>query len=451
MGRVRVGVLGATTVTVDGNPVHLTPRTVRLLLRLVAAEGEAFTASRLFLDLWPPPVGQVGRGERNEVQKRVLELRRKMEPGQPGDAACLLITERVLATKYPESAYRLVMGHEQLDYLEFMDLVNRATHAPPATAVAQLTKALELWRGTPLADVAGQDFAAPLVLRLRALHKTAREELVKNLTELGHPDLALPAAEGLAADFPDDDEIGLTLRSLRERLRAQHADDVLRREFPGLRVELVVRRGDLFDQDDANLAIGFGDTFDTATEGDAIVSRGSVQGQLLERVYGGDRKRLDAELTRGLQGVKLIALESSQAKPRGKRRRFPVGTVVPLPLDGRRVFAFAHCRQDLDLVTHSTPEELRLALEQVWASVRQHGLLKPVAIPLAGAGLARVADLTREQLMIMIIDTFVKSCRDLRCTPELRIVLRPSDMERIRISDVARFVEALDQNGREPQ
>jgi Thoeris protein ThsA, Macro domain len=83
--------------------------------------------------------------------------------------------------------------------------------------------------------------------------------------------------------------------------------------------------------------------------------------------------------------------------------------------------------------------------------VRQHGLLKPVAVPLVGSGLARVADLTREQLMIMIIDTFVKSCKDSRCTPELRIVLRPSDMERIRISDVARFVETLDQNGREPQ
>ncbi len=356
MGRVRVGVLGVTTVTLDGESIHLTPRTVRLLLRLVVAEGEAVTASQLFLDLWPPPlVGQVGRGERNEVQKRVLELRRKMEPGQPPGAARLLLTERVLATKYTQSAYRLVMGHEQLDYLEFMDLVNRATHAPPATAVALLTRALELWRGTPLADVGGQGFAVPLVLRLQSLHKTAREELVRNLTELGHPDLALPTAEGLAADFPDDDEAGRTLRSLRERLRAQHAGDVLRREFPGLRVELVVRRGDLFDQDDANLAIGFGDTFDTATQGDAIVSRGSVQGQLLERVYGGDRKRLDAELTRGLQGVEPVALESSQAKPRGKRRRFAVGTVVPLPLDGRRVFAFAHCRQDLDLVTRSTP------------------------------------------------------------------------------------------------
>ena len=63
----------------------------------------------------------------------------------------------------------------------------------------------------------------------------------------------------------------------------------------------------------------------------------------------------------------------------------------------------------------------------------------------------QVSELTREQLAIMIIDTFVKSSADARCAPELRIVLRPPELERIRISDVARFAEALDQNGRKPQ
>jgi hypothetical protein len=52
--------------------------------------------------------------------------------------------------------------------------------------------------------------------------------------------------------------------------------------------------------------------------------------------------------------------------------------------------------------------------------------------------------------MIMIIDTFIKNSRDERFAPELRIVIRPQDVERIRMSDVARFVETLDQNGKEP-
>jgi O-acetyl-ADP-ribose deacetylase (regulator of RNase III) len=452
VGRVRVEVLGNTIVTLDDEQVHLTPGTVRLLLRLVAAEGEAVTASQLFLDLWPSPLaGRIGPRERNEVQKRVLELRRKMEPGQSTSAALLVRTESVPMARYTQSAYRLVIGREQLDYLEFTDLVNRAAYAPPATSVALLTRALGLWRGTPLADVADQDFADRLVTRLTLLRKYAREELVRNLTELERPAAALPFAEDLLADFPDDAEATKALRSLRERLRARHASDVLRREFPGLGVELMVRRGDLFDQDDANLVIGFGDTFDTATDGYAAISKDSAQGQLIERLYGGDRKRLDAELAKGLHDIHPLAVESAHAKPRGKRRRYPVGTVVRLPLDGRQVFGVVHCRQDLDLMTHSSAAELRHALDQVWRAARQYGLLKPVAIPLVGAGLARVNELSREQLMIMIIDTFLENCRDSRCASELRILLRPSDMERVRIPDVARFVEGLDQDGRVPR
>lgn len=451
MVRVHVGVLGPTKLSLDGAEAHLAPLTVKLLLRLIAAEGKAVSASQIYQDTWAVPAnGRVERGERNEVQKRVRELRLAIGQGEEGADSPILRTERVLTTRHTQSAYRLVLDREQLDYLEFTDLVNHAAHAAPATAVALLTRALKLWRGTPFADVTGQVFAGPLSRRLTLLHETARKELIRAHAELGHPDVALSLAEELAADLPDDHDVAQTLRSLRERLRARHAGDVLRREFPELRVTLVVRRGDLFDQDDANLAIGFSDTFDTSTDDDIIISRESVQGQLLERIYGGERERLDAELRKGLRSIARVAQESVQDKPKGKRTRYSVGTVVPLPLNGRRIFTFVHCRQGLDLVTRSSPAELRFSLGRLWQSVRVNGLLKPVAIPLVGSGFARITELSREQLMILIIDTFVKNCRDERCTPELRIMIRPAELEIIRMSDVVRFVETLDQSGQGP-
>jgi hypothetical protein len=447
VGYVRVGVLGSTTVSLDGVVVHLTPRTIRLLLRLVAAEGEAVTANNLYLDLWGrPPRGVIERGHRVQVQQRVLELRQKLEPGQPPESAQFPRTESVWAGQHAQSAYRLVLDREQLDCLEFTYLVNRAATVPPATAVALLSRALGLWRGQPLADAVGQDFAAPLIRRLEALHKTARLALVRYQAELGDLDAALPVAERLAADFPQDAEVAETLRSLQERIRVRNPDDVLRREFPGIGITLVVRCGDLFEQDDASLVVGFGDTFDTATENDAVISRASVQGQLLDRVYGGDRAQLDRALAQALAAVRPLVVESTRSKPRGKRKRYAVGTIASLPLDGRRVFALVHCRQDLELVTHSSAREFRHALEQLWDSVRKHGLLRPVAMPLVGSGLARVA-LSREQLMIMIIDTFLRNCASERCAPELRIVLRPADLQQVRISDIARFVEALNKDG----
>ncbi len=447
MGRVRVGVLGPTTVSVDGATVRLTPLTVRLLLRLVAAGGEAVTVSELYTDLWGrPPRGIVDRAQRVQVQQRVLELRQKLEPGQPPDSARYPSTESVPSGPYAQSAYRLVLDSEQLDSLEFTSMVNRAATAPPATAVALLSRALGLWRGQPLADAAGQDFAVPLATALRALHRTARLALARGQAELGDLNAAVGVAERLAAEFPHDAEAGEALRSLRERIRARNPGDVLRREFPGLGVTLVVRCGDLFDEADANLVVGFADTFDTATVNDAVISRASVQGQLLDRVYGGDRALLDRALNQALAGVQPVVVESARDKPRGKRRRYAVGTVATLPQDGRRVFALVHCRQDRDLVTRSSADELRLALERLWESVRKQGLLRPVALPLVGSGLARVA-LSREQLMIMIIDTFLRSCAVERSAPELRIVLPPADLRQTRISDVACFVEGLDEDG----
>jgi hypothetical protein len=450
MVRVRVGVLGPTDLSLDGVQKHLTPLTVKLLLRLIAAEGESVPADQIYRDVWETPVnGRIERGERNEVQKRVHELRRVIETGEQGKSG-IVRTEQMLSARTPKSAYRLVLTRDQLDYLEFTELVNRAATAPPATVVALLTHALGLWRGKPLADVTAREFAAPLIRRLAVLRETARKELVRAHAELGYPDLALPVAEELAASRPDDPDVAESLRLLRERLRARHAGEVLRRDFPCLRATVVVRLGDLFEQDDANLAVGFGDTFDTSTQDDAVISRESVQGQLLERVYGNDRARLDADLRRGLRGVLPVARETVQDKPRGKRTRYPLGTVVPLPAGRRRIFAFAHCRQDLDLVTHSSAAELRVSLDRLWRSVRVHGLLKPVAIPLVGSGLARVTELSREQLMILIVDTFLGNCRDERCSAELRIVIRPSELEGMRMSDVARFVESLDQDGRKP-
>jgi len=259
---------------------------------------------------------------------------------EPAGAGHILITERMLGTKEPQSAYRLALPAEQIDYRYFANLVNRAASVGPATTVALCTQALKLWRGRPLADVNGEDFATPLVQRLEMLRLTALRELIRAHAELGRPDLALPFADQLAALLPADPDAARTIQALREEVRGLYPHDLLRREFPGLRVTVVVRCGDIFEQDDANLVVGFGDTFDTATQDDAVISRDSVQGQLLDRLYGGDRKRLDADLRRGLRGVTAIRVETAQDKPRGKRIRYPVGTVAPLALDGRRVFAF---------------------------------------------------------------------------------------------------------------
>ena len=440
--------LGPVRLDVDGIPVRLTPLTTRLLVRLVAAEGEAVPVRQLRRDVWGLADGprHLDQRNRNEVQKRVLELRRALDPVQDGTAARVLRTEQQVTVHGPETAYRLVLRPEELDSARFTAVVGSALLAPPATAAHELAEALALVRGRPLAEVNGENFADPFIRRLTALLDSARRELVRVQADLGRPDLALPVAELIVRDHPDDLDAARVLDTLRAALRARHGAELLRHRVPlaGQRADVVLVRGDLFEQTDCNLVVGFTDTFDTETDQDIVISRDSVQSQLVDRLFGGRRRLLDEKLKAGLRTVRAVGTESARAKPRGRRVRYPVGTTVAVPVDGRRIFAVAYSRLGNDLVARSGNEDLRLSLDQLWASVAVHGLFRPVAVPIVGSGLARVTDLDRGQLVGLIVDSFIAACRlHPALTPELRIVIRPEDLASTDLSPVERRFHEL--------
>lgn len=440
--------LGPVRLDVDGIPVRLTPLTTRLLVRLVAAEGEAVPVRQLRRDVWGLADGprHLDQRNRNEVQKRVLELRRALDPVQDGTAARVLRTEQQVTVHGPETAYRLVLRPEELDSARFTAVVGSALLAPPATAAHELAEALALVRGRPLAEVNGENFADPFIRRLTALLDSARRELVRVQADLGRPDLALPVAELIVRDHPDDLDAARVLDTLRAALRARHGAELLRHRVPlaGQRADVVLVRGDLFEQTDCNLVVGFTDTFDTETDQDIVISRDSVQSQLVDRLFGGRRRLLDEKLKAGLRTVRAVGTESARAKPRGRRVRYPVGTTVAVPVDGRRIFAVAYSRLGNDLVARSGNEDLRASLDQLWASVAVHGLFRPVAVPLIGSGLARVTDLDRGQLVGLIVDSFIAACRlHPALTPELRIVIRPEDLASTDLSPVERRFHEL--------
>ncbi len=449
---VRVSVLGPVRLDVNGAEAHLTPLTARLLVRLVAADGEAVPARQLYRDVWQPTAElprQDLRG-RNEVQKRILELRRALDLAGPGIGARIVRTAQLPTARGVESSYQLVLATDELDSSEFTQLVGGALRAAPASAVRLLAEALRLWRGRPLAEVHDEAFAAAAVRRLTRLRDTARRELIAGHSALGRYDLALPVAEQSARERPDDPEAAAALTRLHDRLRERHGGELLRHTLRGLRVDVVVVRGDLFEQEDANLVVGFSDTFDTSAD-DVVISRESVQGQLVERLFEGRHRLLDDGLRRGLKEVTPLATESVRAKRRGRRTRYPVGTAVAVPVGARRVFALAYSRLGNDLRARSAPADLRLSLERLWPAVAVHGLFKPVAIPLIGAGLARVVELDRTQLLLLIVETFTESLRDdPAVSPELRVVIRADELERTDLSAVEAFLRDMDERSAVP-
>lgn len=209
---------------------------------------------------------------------------------------------------------------------------------------------------------------------------------------------------------------------------------------PDVTVNIVV--GNLLDQE-THLAITFSDTFDSSIKDNRIIHSSSIQGQLLQQLYAGDQAQLDKELDVALARFSPVRTESRRDKPYGKKTRYPLGTVAVLGRPTRLIFAVAYGFMGNDLVVHAPVDGIWHCYAQLWESVYQYGQRGPLSIPLMGSGLARVDTLDRENLIRLILLSFVSYSRLRLICHELRIVIFPADVNRIDPVSLSGFLKTL--------
>lgn len=212
------------------------------------------------------------------------------------------------------------------------------------------------------------------------------------------------------------------------------------RHFPVPDTEISIVVGDLFEQE-GHLVIGMSDTFDTETP--EIIKSRSIQGQLLSREYHGDLTRFDAELDTALRATHVVGSETEVSKPRGKRRRYAMGTVAVLGTVDRRYFCVAYSRMSNMNVAQSSVSDLWSSLSNTWQAVREKGHREVVSIPVVGSDLARLSNqLSRADLVRLILLSFLTASREHVVTSHLRIVIHSKDAERLDLRELADFLAA---------
>ncbi len=178
----------------------------------------------------------------------------------------------------------------------------------------------------------------------------------------------------------------------------------------------------LFDQTGA-LVVSSNTTFDTTME-DRTISRTSTQGQFTSR-FCDSLADLDRQLEDGLRGIEFEE-RNTVSKPYGKRREYPIGTVVSVHGSGKVAYFLAIANLNANRNASATREDILDALPRLWDFVRTQGDLEPIAIPIIGSGLARVAA-TREELLREIIKSFVAAAQVGRFCENLTISISPND------------------------
>ncbi len=183
-------VLGPFEVRLDGQPVELRAQKPRALLAaLVLRANTVVSADRLIDELWgdqPPATAP------HVLQVYVSQLRKALAPG----GASLL--------EHRPPGYVLHAGADDVDLALFERGLEAGSAAlrrgEPETALAALSDALALWRGSALADLADEPLAQTAILRLDELRLLAVEERIDAELALGRHDRLVAEVRSLVAE-----------------------------------------------------------------------------------------------------------------------------------------------------------------------------------------------------------------------------------------------------------
>jgi hypothetical protein len=188
----------------------------------------------------------------------------------------------------------------------------------------------------------------------------------------------------------------------------------------------------------AHLVIGTNDTFDTETPN--IISLDSLQGQALQKLYGGDLRGLDAQLAAALAGKPTVGT----IKKTGKQTRYGVGAIATVKHAARLIFFLAYSEMDANNTAHSTPDKVWKSLLLLWDEVSKTGNGGTVSIPVIGGGQARLSSILPAQDAIRFtLLSFMFASRGEKICDELRIVVRPDDYKRLDRLELQSFLSSL--------
>ncbi|MFC0861290.1 BTAD domain-containing putative transcriptional regulator [Sphaerimonospora cavernae] len=212
-------------VSGSGEQLDLGSRKQRAVLALLALEpGRTVSLDRLIDEIW---AGEAPSSATGSLQAYISHLRRVLEPGRAPRTS-----PKVLLTREP--GYVLAIAPRQVDLSCFISWAEEGRRATAqrryGDALEVLDRALALWRGEPLAEFAGFDFAQPVITGLAESRVTAAENWFEARLALGDSGSCVAELERMVEAHPYRERSwGLLVLALYRAGRQADALGALRR------------------------------------------------------------------------------------------------------------------------------------------------------------------------------------------------------------------------------
>jgi predicted ATPase/DNA-binding SARP family transcriptional activator len=191
---LHIGLLGPLQVRdAAGRAIHVGGRQLRVLLILLALDaGRVVLSGSLAEQIWP---GELPANPGNALQTLVSRLRAELRRAGLGE----------VIESHP-AGYRLAVPPDAVDAVVFEACAVRGRHAlargDAEEAARVLRSALASWRGQPLADAAGCDFADTAAARLTELRSSVLADRIEADLALGEGASLVGELRVLVSDDP---------------------------------------------------------------------------------------------------------------------------------------------------------------------------------------------------------------------------------------------------------
>ncbi|MET4802846.1 macro domain-containing protein [Bradyrhizobium sp. LB11.1] len=165
-----------------------------------------------------------------------------------------------------------------------------------------------------------------------------------------------------------------------------------------------------------------------------VVSKESLHGKIIERIFNGDSSKFRRDVDIALQGIPAKKTDRT-IKP---ILQYPIGTTAIISNGPHRVFLVAMSRTDLTTAkASSTVPLLWDALKGALHSVRNFGNGAPISLPLIGNGRSSV-NIEPQHLLRLIVLALVDFGRNAGLPNQINIIVPEACFDLLDIREIKR-------------
>ena len=190
----------------------------------------------------------------------------------------------------------------------------------------------------------------------------------------------------------------------------------------GQDISIEIRVGDIFSVEGAFI-ISTNTAFDTDMS-DGPISPETLQRQFTKEYYGGDVEHLNQALAKSLKSNEHAVNEDKSEK----KESLDIGRVAKVSSRQRVAYFVAIDKLNEDIGVESSLDNVKKSLASLWVYIGRQNVLDPLVIPVLGTGYSGIP-ISREQIIIEIISSFITACSQRKFCEKLTIVISESDYQ----------------------